>query len=216
GAAVGLLSMRANNQALEKIVNSQRTATALKQAEDHYTDTLSQLNRALITLAAGRDSTSGYSSNLPPDVIRLLENAKDAYQRSLTAFAEYLNLAEASSVSDEAHFANNVRTAYMSLMDNGMPGLFNALEKGRINEFNQIFVKQTRSLESDFFTAVETVKNHQQNIIDRTYSSQIRYYEYVVIIVSMGMLLCILIALLAYMFLGQMVLRPLGQAMKHF
>src|SRR5690606_509921 len=113
-------------------------------------------------------------------------------------------------------FANNVRSAFTGLMDDGMPVLYEALEAGDVNGFNDTYTGLTQYLEDDFYTALNAVNRHQQNIIDRAYTSQVTYYEYVIMIVGVGVILCVLISLLAYVFLGRMVLRPLNQAVQHF
>ncbi|MFC3338433.1 methyl-accepting chemotaxis protein [Paracandidimonas soli] len=216
GAALGLLSMRANNQALQEITNSQRTVTALKLAVDRYKDAQSQLGRALAShVTAQSNALSSGSQSIGSEASRLLEASKASYKRSLSSFAEYVKLAATTSGSG-GQFANNVRSAYTGLMDEGMPDLYTAMEKGDVHAFNDTFSSLTQYLEDDFFTAFNAVNRHQQNIIDRAYDSQVTYYEYVIMIVSVGVVLCVLIALLAYVFLGRMVLRPLNQAIQHF
>jgi len=61
-----------------------------------------------------------------------------------------------------------------------------------------------------------SLEAYQQRIIGRAYREEGEHYAIVLKLVGGAMVLCVLIALLAYAFLGRMVLRPLREAGTHF
>ena len=216
GAALGLLSMRSNNEALHEITDSQRTVAALQKAVDNYKDAQASLNKAVVAHAVDQANPLSYDTQtLGAETVQLISESKDFYKKSLAEFAKYVQLS-AKNAGSGGQFSNNVRTAFTGLMDDGMPELYKALEAGDIDEFNVTYNNITKYLEGDFLSALNAVNRHQQNIIDRAYAKQVTYYDYVILIVGAGVVLCVLIALLAYLFLGRMVLRPLNQAVQHF
>ena len=63
GAAVGVLSLRANNQALVHIVSNQRISGNLDEAVAHYKDVQASLGRALSSYIVNKDRPRDPSEN---------------------------------------------------------------------------------------------------------------------------------------------------------
>src|SRR3546814_12289385 len=74
----------------------------------------------------------------------------------------------------------------------------------------------SNKLERSFSQARGFARAHQWHIINQAKEAQARYYRHVVIMVGAAMALSLLIALLSYVFLWRMVLRPLRTAQVHF
>lgn len=226
GAALGVLSLRANNQSLQNIVQNQRLGVALYQAIDGYKNVQTGLGRTVSSFIVNNDqlanevaaawgvSDSASTSGLSDESREMLDMARSEYDASLARFATYRDLVK--NVPDpEGHYAR-VLNGYIKLMDDGVKPLFAPLADGDVKLYHDFLGMTTLSLEKDLYGALVGLNAHQQRIIDQAYEKEANQYQLVIQLVSVAMLACLAIALLTYAFLSRMVLRPLRLAGGHF
>ncbi|WP_341667056.1 methyl-accepting chemotaxis protein [Alcaligenes sp. SDU_A2] len=224
GAALGILSLRANNQALQSIVINQRVGSAMYQALERYKDTQTLLGRAAISYVVNSDVQNqelmsewggGDSSLAVSSATReIMDETRKKFDQTQQAFIHYQEVAE--QADDSEGYYSRVDAAFVSLMQGGVLPLMAYLDNGQISDFRSYVTTTTKLLEEDLYSALGTLHKHQQASIDAQYQKEAEQYALVIQLVGLAMVLCVLIALAVYVFLNRMVLRPLRQAGEHF
>ncbi|MBB5213410.1 methyl-accepting chemotaxis protein [Parapusillimonas granuli] len=226
GAALGLLSLRQNNQALNTIVSNQRLGVGLMTALDGYKSIQATLGRAVAThvvyddpnVAAIAQAWGGEQSKeaagVGEETRALIIEARSQYDRSLTGLNEFQALVKATPEGAERY--EPVLRAYKALMQQGVLPLFGLLSERRIREYHAFLGNTTQALEKSLYSSLNVLRTHQQEVIDQTYQREGAQYALVIKLVAAAMLACVAIALLTYVFLGRMVLRPLRRAGAYF
>ncbi|SHI19344.1 methyl-accepting chemotaxis protein [Pollutimonas bauzanensis] len=223
GAALGVLSLRANNQSLQNIVQNQRLGAALYQAIDGYKNVQTILGRVVASFVVNSDQQANAiaaewggaaATALSDESLALLDTARKEYDKSLSGFAVYRDLIK--SVADPESRYARVVDGYTTLMDGGVLPVFDMLAKGDIKEYHAFLGGTTAFLEEDLYSSLNSLSAYQQRIIDQAYQKEASQYELVIQLVSAAMLVCVIISLVTYAFLSRMVLRPLRLAGTHF
>ncbi|NYT86645.1 Tar ligand binding domain-containing protein, partial [Pusillimonas harenae] len=227
GAALGVLSLQANHKALDKIVMNQRLGASLYSVIDNYKNVQTILGRAVTSYMVNSDQQSyaiasewggmggnSAASALSDESRALIEEARQQYDQSLVRFAGYREMA-AKALDPEKRYAR-VIDGYQTLMEGGVLPLLDLLTQGKVAEYHEFLGGTTLFLEEDLYSALGSLESYQKDLIDRTYQSEDEHYTLVLQLVGAAMAVCVLIALLTYMFLGRMVLRPLREAGRHF
>ena len=225
GAALGVLSLRANNQSLVSIVGNQHAGASLYRAIDGYKNVQALLGRSLASYLVNNDQQSyavasewaaggSTASALGEEAHELVRRARGEYDQALQRFKEYRELVKAFP-DPEGHYAKVV-DAYDAMMQGGVEPVFAMLEGGRVTQYHQFVSGTTLAMESRLYAALEGLRAYQQRSIDDTYANEASHYRLVIQLVSVAILACIMISLLSYAFLGRMVLRPLRQAGLYF
>lgn len=143
---------------------------------------------------------------------RLMEFARENLLASRTAFDRFTALTE----GETERVYTSVGNAYSSLMNGGVEPLFDFLEKGDVDGYNAFKDGTGEYMQADLYTVVEGFNRHLQGEIDRIQAEESQHYLLVMQMVAVGILISIIVSLLAYVFLGRVVLRPLRQAGNHF
>jgi len=226
GAALGVLSLRANNQALNNIVLNQRLGANLSTAIDGYKNVQTILGRAVASFIVNSDQQSyaiasewgvqgGADASALSDESRgLIDAARKEYDQSMSRFKAFQELAQ--NVPDPENRYRRVIEGYATLMEGGVMPLFSLISSGNIREYHSFLGSTTLFLEEDLYSSLGGLQSFQQRLIDRTYQTEADHYQLVIMLVSGAMLACVLIAFLSYVFLGRVVLRPLRLAGTHF
>lgn len=204
GAALGVLSLREGNKALDSIVQAQRGGAALTQAANAYRDARDSLDRAAAALYLGNRS----------EVAGHLRQGRGHHDAAVAAFGSFVK-DYADNDADRAQVAR-VRSSFEALMSRGVQPLSSFLEKGNEAEYLRFRDNTASGLERAFFDAWSDLRTHQQDVIDGTYQGEMDLYALVVKLVVLGMAACFFIAFVTYAFLNRMVLRPLRDAGAHF
>src|SRR3546814_4896367 len=97
-------------------------------------------------------------------------------------------------------------------MTDGVKPLLALLSKGDMAGYHDLLSTTTSIQEDFFYQALGAVHAHQKQLINQAEADEQLYYRRVVILVVAAMGLSVLIALLAYVMLGRIVLRPLHTA----
>lgn len=225
GAALGILSLRANNLALENLVSNQRIANQLTKAVESYKDTQIQLGRAAVSFVVNSDqqnqdvmqewgATLAREELLSTDTQELLTLVRESLATARSDFSIYQR--EANSLSKRHEAIDRVDSAYVSLLNSGIAPLIDYLEQGQISDFRTYLTGTTKLLEDDMYSALGSLSRLQQSLIEQEYQKEAKQYQLVISLVGFAMALCLLIAFLVYVFLNRMVLRPLRVAGEHF
>ncbi|MFA7669394.1 MAG: methyl-accepting chemotaxis protein [Burkholderiaceae bacterium] len=204
GAALGVLSLRASNGALDSVVQNQREGAALAQTIDAYRNVQITLERAA-GLAAHRGSS---------EIAGLLTEGRQHFEASQASFARFLQGARGTFESPE--FATRLGENFDRLMNQGVRPMFDMLAAGDVAAFERARAGDVRGLERGLFDSLGALRQSQQASIDSTHQRELAQYDLVVKLVALGIIACFVIALVTYAFLNRMVLRPLRQAGAHF
>lgn len=225
GAALGILSLRANNGALQSIVVNQRVGSAMYQAIESYKETQTLIGRAAISYVVSNDLQNqdlmAEWSDVAPKTSAISSATQDAleatrkqFELAQEAFFEYQGIA--TQLEGTNDYYQRVDAAFMSLMQGGVLPLIAYLEQGDIAGFRGYVATTTKFLEEDLYSALNSLQQAQQRSIDEQYQKENEQYNMVVRLVGLAMVFCLFISLAVYVFLNRMVLRPLRQAGAHF
>ncbi|MEZ2623785.1 methyl-accepting chemotaxis protein [Paenalcaligenes hominis] len=226
GAALGILSLKQNNYALQQIMQHQRAMVMLNAAIDSYKDGQNYLGRALASYAqniGANDYTTssswvedgaGTAKSLDISTTHLLEQARAQFNGSEQRFERYKELGQ--EIPDLGEDFGRIVVAYDALMAEGVPPLFDHLLKGDTTGFNHHLMGVTHQLENEVTSLVMQLSIQQQDVVEGHASREEKQYGFVLKLVGVGMVAAALISALAYWFLNRMVLAPLRRIDDHF
>lgn len=228
GAALGVLSLKINNDAQGSIVANHHASASLDIAISEYKDVQVMMGRAMasfvvnsdllnnnIAQAWGGSSTDGSGAGGLSDVSqKLLVDAEKQITRSKEAFQTFKRQAEA--LMDPESGYEQVISSYDELMANGLVPLMALLKAGQMEPFNTMLTDMVVPMESNLYQAFRTLQYYQQTRAEEAIAAERAHYRMVVTIVSVSMVIALLFAIIAYIFLQRVVLRPLVHAGGHF
>ncbi len=226
GAVLGVGSIYLNNQTLGDVVRTQRARGSLVEAVSSYKETQVILGRALASYAVNSDQQNNAiaadwanvdaddASALSDQTISLLGQAREQYDQT---FDEYqLFVEQSKNIPDPAGFYSRVDAAFNDLMKEGVDPMINMLEQGEMNDYQDHMEGTTLFLEDDLLSTVSQLTANQNREIDARHSNEVEHYRLVLLIVVSAIIAALIISVLAYLFLGTVVLRPLRRAGEHF
>ncbi|NLJ61701.1 MAG: HAMP domain-containing protein [Alcaligenaceae bacterium] len=226
GAALGILSLKQNNAALQQIVQHQRAANALNSVLDHYKDSQSLLGRAVAsytqnvgrhdytTVSTWVEDGAGVAQEMHGNTRHLLEQARQHVTQSSTLFKQFEQLG--GQAQELGSMLRRIISGYQRLLEQGVEPLFTHLQAGKMEAFNAHLTSRTRSLEEDLYNEVMQFNLLQQEIVAGYAQREAAQYALVTRLVSVAMLIAGVISLLVYLFLNKMVLSPLRRMETHF
>lgn len=222
GAALGLFSLRSNSQTFAQAVYSQNVRAALSESIDRFKSvqvTMGLAVEAILRYRVGQQAEIIAAGGYPVEMIttgeparQYIDRAKEDLAESRAAFERFLALTEGQT----ARVYNSVSNAYASLMNGGVEPLYDFLERGDIEGYNAFKDGTGEYMQDDLYGAVAEFNKYQQQEIDRIQTEEHEQYLLVMQLVAAGVVAALIISLLAYVFLGRVVLRPLRQASTHF
>ncbi len=225
GAALGIFSLRANNQALDVIVTNQKANELLNRSIGFYKDTQTALGRASAAYISNQNnqsyttasewvnSSDGAVRKLDDNTIRLLNRVDMDYQRTKMAFDEFHEYSESFEDINNAYVP--LYASFEKLLE-AVPPLLDLVKQGRMEEFRVHLAILASGAESDMYYAAERLQQFQQAYIDESFEKEEKQYDLVIQLVGVALALCVLICLGVYAFLRSMVLTPLRTAQEHF
>lgn len=222
GAATGLYSLRANSQTFEQVVRSQVLRVALNDSIDHFRSvqvSMSQGIEALLRYRVDQQAEALDAGGYPVPIIISGEPARVFIQQAKRDFAasrEAYEHFETLSVGEKDRVYNSVSNAYQSLMNGGVEPLFDFLEAGDVEGYNAFKDGTGEYMQADLYHAVARFNRFQQDEVARIQAEEQAHFLMVVQLVAVGLTASLIISLLAYLFLGRVVLRPLRLASDHF
>ncbi|HEY9280466.1 MAG TPA: methyl-accepting chemotaxis protein [Eoetvoesiella sp.] len=232
GAAMGILSLRESNKTLNTIVANQTLRSLLSDSIDHYKDVQIHLGQGLESVVAskamqqrrlaeslyaplgGLGTVEAVAGVFEPDpkTLGTVEKAKASFAQSRQLFAQFKKL----STGQSAHIYGKVDNAYQALMNGGVEPLFDYLQKGDIEGYHAFYDNTGKHLLDELYGAVNEFRTFQAKLIADLHADELQHYDIVVKLAVAGLVFSGLMALLVYVFLGRVVLRPLRDAGEHF
>lgn len=226
GAALGILSLKANNQALETMVSNQRASTVLRQTVEHYKNAQAHLGRALASYVVNHAQQSyttashwveegaGGLTQLDATTEELLSQVEQEQHQALQMLAQFD--AMTNSLNDPSSAYDSVHATFDALLTEGLPSLIALLRDGQLSQFDEQLSAVAQGPEQAFNQAFERYTVQQQNIVDQRYQQEADQYALVLRLVGFAIAFCVLICIAVYVFLNRLVLRPLRDAGAHF
>lgn len=226
GAALGILSLKQNNYALQQIMQHQRAMTMLNASISAYKDGQNYLGRALASYSqnvgahdytaasAWVEKGAGVAQALDASTTHLLELARSQFNGSEQRFERYKE--QGQYIPELRDEFEQMVAAYDKLMAQGIPPLFDHILAGSPNDFNNHLMSMTNQLEDEVTNLEMLLSIEQQDLVEGHASRQGQQYGLVLKLVGLGMLSALLIAIVAYWFLSKMVLSPLRRIEGHF
>lgn len=230
GAALGVLSLKINNDAQKSIVANHQVAATLDAAISEYKDVQVIMGRAMASFVvnsdllnnniaqawggAGSDDSGGASVALSDESRALLASAEREITLSRDAFQAFKQQAQLL-LSPESGY-EQVVTSYDELMSNGLVPLMGLLKAGQMEPFNEMLTERVVPMEANLYQAYRTLQHYQQTVAEDAIAGEQTHYDLVVLIVGVSMVIALLFAIGAYLFLQRVVLRPLVHAGSHF
>ncbi|MGB6242174.1 MAG: methyl-accepting chemotaxis protein [Castellaniella sp.] len=227
GALLGVLSLKMNNDALQRIAHEQETVSLLDDAIYQYENVHVVMGRTLASIVVNSDLTnSAILSNWNADdtgasatvlsagTQALLVQVEDRIKSTAQAMGQFQQAAAQHLPADSG--AAEISKAYDELVSKALPAALEQLKAGQIDQYNQVLIDQVDPLEQTLIQAYQVLKQKETNVIGQSVADEGRYLGWVVIIVGVSMVVALLFAIAAYMFLQRVVLTPLRRAGEHF
>ncbi|WP_397476350.1 methyl-accepting chemotaxis protein [Pusillimonas sp.] len=225
GAGLGLYSLYANSQTFEHVVRSQNIRAALNESIDRFKTVQVTMGLAIEAVLADKAAqqaeaieelkSGGYASPIVATgepAHQLIDGARKDFAASRAAFDRFLALSEGR----EHRVYMSLSNAYASLMNGGVEPLFDFLESGDVDGYNAFKDGTGEYMQGDLYDAVADFNKYLQAEVDRIQAEESEQYLLVMQLVAAGIIASLIISLLAYVFLGRVVLRPLRLASSHF
>lgn len=226
-AALGVMSLKINNDAQKSIVANHALAATLEVAISEYKDVQIIMGRAMASFVVNSDllnntiaqewggsGTDDSGVALSDESRALLAEAERQITRSQDAFQSFREQAEHLLTPESGY--ERVITSYDELMTNGLAPLLGLLKVGQVEPFNDMLTERVVPMEANLYQSYRTFQHYQQTIADDAIADEQTHYELVLLVVGVSMVLALLFAIGAYLLLQRVVLRPLVQAGSHF
>ncbi|MER1941678.1 methyl-accepting chemotaxis protein [Castellaniella sp. FW104-16D08] len=226
GALLGVLSLKMNNDALKSITRGQETISILDDAYGQYQQAQVLMGRTLASVvvnsdltnnailsnwnAGNQDSTSTFSD----ETRRFLGLSEAALNRA----AETLGLFDGSAqlyLAQDSRYQEVIQ-AFKQLIEVAVPAAMAKLKAGSVEEYAQLQKTQIDPLAQKLDDSYTDLKQNQAAEANQAIQTEDEHLRWVMIIVGVSMVVALLAALLAYVFLVRVVLRPLHLAGQHF
>lgn len=173
GAALGVLSLRMNNDALHDIVRDQETASSMDEAINQYQKVQVMMGRAMASFTVNGDllnnsiadawGGAGETGALSASSQALLRNAENQIEQSTQAFQAFKAQAEASMAPESGY--ERVITSYDELMSSGLSKLLEALKSSRMEEYNDVLSNLVVPMEANLLQAYQTLKTDRKSVV---------------------------------------------------
>ncbi len=222
GAGMGLFSIRASNQVLERVIHAQNVRATLSQAIDHFKGVQVNLGLGVEAILSYRQQEAAALADPTGETLvfgtmagavePFLEKAGQEFDLSKAKYQEYQALLGEQSERVFTQISNS----YASLMNGGVEPLFSYLQQGDVEGYNAYKDGTGEYLQEDLYGAFRDFNAYQQAWIDQVQADEHAHYVLILQLVAAGLVASLIISLLVYAFLGRVVLRPLRSAGQHF
>lgn len=224
GALLGVLSLKVSNDALKRIAHEQETATLLDDAVYQYENVQVLMGRALASIVVNSDlANDAISANwnvgdsaaaLSDETRTLIAQAEAMLEQTRRTMDGFQRAAAQYLPADSG--ADQVSRLYADLAHGALPAVLAHLKAGRIDEYDEQQRTRIDPAEQAFNRAYQSLKQHEAASLQEAIAVEDRHLKRVVVIVGVSMAVALLFAVMAYLFLQRVVLRPLRRAGEHF
>ena len=230
GALLGVLSLKMNNEALREITADDEVVRLLDDSVGRYREVQVLMGRTLGSIVVNSDlANSAILSDWAADGQSAGTSALSDASRALITLAE-TRLGQAREALDrfrtaaQAHMTESeqqgqieqIIQAYTHLLDKELPSVLEQLKAGNIEQYDTLQSKSVEPAERRFEQAVQALKQRQQEMTAQAVTDEADHLRLVILIVGVSMVVALLFAVAAYLFLQRVVLRPLRVAGRHF
>ncbi|WP_345798266.1 methyl-accepting chemotaxis protein [Castellaniella sp. MT123] len=225
GALLGVLSLKMNNDAFEQVANGQESISLLDDAVNQYKDAQVGMGRALASIVVNNDlrnnaiaanwNTGGGASaqEISDDTRRLIAGAESSLFRANETM-DLFNSAASTYLSAEGD-STQVAKLFSGLVDT-VPTVLAQLKEGNIDQYDRLQREKVQPAEQRFNKAYTVLRQQQSEWTHRKMEDERAHLQNVILIVGVSMVVALLFAIAAYLFLQRVVLRPLRRAGEHF
>ncbi|WP_323011387.1 methyl-accepting chemotaxis protein [Castellaniella sp.] len=227
GALLGLVSLKMNNDAMKHTANEQSAVSVLDTAVNQYQDVRILMGRVLASIVVNNDlannailsnwnaeSDSDSTAVLSDESQALIAQAETSLQRARQSLAQFKEAAASHLDGDSG--ADQTQALYAQLIDQAIPSVLAALKSGNIDEYQALQKSQLDPAEKQFTQAYEALDVSQHQRVQQAIQAEDTHLYWVTMIVVTSMVVALLFAIAAYLFLQRVVLRPLRLAAQHF
>ncbi|WP_103035662.1 methyl-accepting chemotaxis protein, partial [Castellaniella caeni] len=227
GALLGVLSLKLNNDALKRIAHNEEAVSLLDDAVNQYQDVQILMGRALASIVINSDLMNNAISAdwnaggepdaadaLSSDTRQLIGQAQASLEQTHQAMETFATAAQTYLSADSG--ADQVLAAYADLVREALPPVLAQLKEGHIDQFHRLQKERIEPAEQKLDQAYRSLKQHQHALANTEIAAENTHLEWVVVIVLVSMVVALLFAIAAYVFLQRVVLRPLRRAGEHF
>ncbi|MGB6006906.1 methyl-accepting chemotaxis protein [Castellaniella sp.] len=227
GALLGVLSLKMNNDALKRIAGEQETVSLLDDAVYQYENVQVLMGRALASIVVNSDlmnnsisanwntaSDDASTAALSDDTQALITQAEAALGHARQTMDRFRQAAALSLPAGSG--ADQVNQLYAALVHDALPDVLAQLKAGRIDQYEALQKSHIDPVELKLNQAYRALKDHQTGLTQQAVADEDTHLEWVVVIVGVSMVIALLAAVAAYLFLQRVVLRPLRRAGEHF
>ncbi|MGB3836083.1 methyl-accepting chemotaxis protein [Castellaniella sp.] len=226
GALLGVLSLKMNNDALKSITRGQETISILDDAYGQYQQAQVLMGRTLASVVVNSDLTNNAilsnwnagdqdsASTFSDETRRFLSLSEAALNRA----AETLGLFDGSAqlYLGQGSGYQKVSQTFKQLIEVAVPAAMAKLKAGSVDEYAQLQKNQIDPLAQKLDETYTALKQNQAAEANRALQTEDQHLQWVMIVVGVSMVVALLAAFLAYVFLVRVVLRPLHLAGQHF
>lgn len=226
GALLGVLSLKINNQAFEQVANGQETMSLLDDAVGQYKDAQVGMGRALASIVVNDDlQNNAIAANWNAGDSASMRGISDETRRLIAAVEsglfranETMGLFNSAASTYLAAGADGAQVARLFgvLVNDTLPAVLAQLKDGHIDRYDQLQREKVRPAEQQFNKAYAALRQLQGEWTHRKIQEESAHLQMVILIVGVSMVVALLFAIMAYVFLQRVVLRPLHRAGEHF
>ncbi|WP_298017697.1 methyl-accepting chemotaxis protein [uncultured Castellaniella sp.] len=226
GALLGVLSLKMNNDALQRIANRQDAISVLDDAVGQYRDGQVLMGRALASIVVNSDLTNNAISSAWNDgdgnsAGELSQDSRALIALSQAALGRSRETMELFNSSASQYFGpdsgrEQINRLFGELVGDILPAALAQLQSGHMDQYVAQQKNRVQPAEQQFSEAYDALKRNQSILAGQSIEAESAHLRWVVIIVGVSMVIALLAAVAAYLFLQRVVLRPLRQAGEHF
>lgn len=226
GALLGVLSLKINNQAFEQVANGQETMSLLDDAVAQYKDVQVGMGRALASIVVNDDlQNNAIADNWNAGDSASMRGVSDETRRLIAVVESGLFRANetmglfssaASTYLAAGEDGAQVAKLFGVLVNDTLPAVLAQLKDGHIDRYDQLQRDKVRPAEQQFNKAYAALRQLQGEWTHRKIQEEGAHLQMVILIVGVSMIVALLFAIMAYVFLQRVVLRPLHRAGEHF
>lgn len=227
GALLGVYSLKQNNDSFKDVVTDAEAITLLDNSINDYLGTRSHMGKVLASIVINSDLLSNDISSswneygddadaavaISDNTKKLLGGASEQLKKAQQDLLNLENKIEENQASNKA--LNELVGLYSVQVNENLPQSLEYLTDGNIEAYYRLQEQEVDKVEGRLQRAYLEAKQIQADSVQQTIDLEEEQFEIVILLVGIAMLFCLLIAVLSYIFLQRVVLRPLRDAGNH-
>lgn len=225
GALLGVVSLKLNNNSLKDIAAQETTLSELDGAISEYLSTRSSMGNIIASIIVNSDlqnndistiwnDSDDVTNTLSDETRSMVDDSRSQLEKAQRAVGVFKASAAKTLAADSG--ADAVISKFEALVNTELPALLDLLSQGDIDKYIETVTTRVNKLNDDLETAYIDLKISQAEIVNQSITTENDHLNLVILLVGIAMLVSLLFAVAAYIFLQKVVLRPLHLAGQHF